>query len=51
MPIPPKTPNHSTDSSVGAKVTPMMYSRMVRPRLIRAMNTPTKGAQAIHQMK
>ena len=34
---------------VGTNITPSMNSRMVRPRLIRAMNIPTKGAQEIHQ--
>ena len=34
---------------VGIISTQMMNSRTVRPKLMRAMNMPTKGAQAIHQ--
>ena len=34
---------------VGTNITPTMNSRIVRPRLMRAMNSPTKGAQDIHQ--
>ena len=33
---------------VGTNITPSMNSRIVRPRLMRAMNMPTKGAQEIH---
>ena len=34
---------------VGTSSTPATNSRTVRPREIRAMKTPTKGAQEIHQ--
>lgn len=45
----PKIVNHSSPIIVGASRTPMTNCRMVRPREIRAMNIPTKGAQLIHQ--
>jgi hypothetical protein len=45
---PPKTVNHRKLKSVGAKSTPKTNCRIVRPREIRAMNVPTKGAQEIH---
>ena len=51
MPAPPKTANHSMENTVGATTTPRTNSRMVRPRLIRAMKMPTKGPQAIHQIR
>ena len=35
--------------TVGTNIAPNVNSRMVRPREIRAMKSPTKGAQAIHQ--
>ena len=33
----------------GSNSVPMTNSRMVRPREMRARNSPTKGPQAIHQ--
>ena len=33
----------------GTNITARMYSRMVRPFEMRAMKSPTKGAQLIHQ--
>ena len=47
--VPPMTENHRAVIMVGTSMTPRMNSRMVRPREIRAMNTPTKGDQLIHQ--
>ena len=46
---PPKTVNHSEPITVGMIRTAPTNSRIVRPREIRAMNIPTKGAQLIHQ--
>ena len=46
---PPSTENHSSVTSVGTSSTPATNSRTVRPREMRAMNTPTKGAHEIHQ--
>src|SRR6218665_121275 len=40
---------HRNVMNVGTSMTPMMNSRMVRPKDTRAMNMPTKGDQAIHQ--
>ncbi len=37
------------EKAVGTKITPHKNSRMVRPFEMRAMNTPTNGAQASHQ--
>ena len=45
----PNTVIHISVKPVGTKSTPMANSRMVRPRDTRAMNSPTKGAQDIHQ--
>ena len=47
--VPPSTPNHTNVTSVGTRMTPRMNSRTVRPREMRAMKTPTNGAQLIHQ--
>jgi hypothetical protein len=44
----PKTPNQKIEKKVGTTMTPKRYSRMVRPFDMRAMKTPTKGAQANH---
>ena len=49
MPVPPTTANQKNPNPVGAATTPMMNSRMVRPREMRATNMPTKGAQETHQ--
>src|SRR5699024_1784825 len=49
IPRPPMTANQSMPSKVGTSMTPIMNSRMVRPRETRAMKIPTNGAQAIHQ--
>lgn len=45
----PNTVNHTRLTRVGASSTPMMNSRMVRPREMRAMKMPTNGAQLTHQ--
>ena len=47
--VPPMIVNHRKVSAVGTSRTPVMNSRTVRPLEIRAMNTPTKGDQEIHQ--
>ena len=49
MALPPKMQSHRNAMVVGTNITPTMNSRIVRPRLILAMNMPTKGAQEIHQ--
>src|SRR5699024_12569868 len=49
MALPPSTENHRKVTSVGTSNTPETNSRTVRPREIRAMNTPTNGDQEIHQ--
>ncbi|MNF16507.1 hypothetical protein D3C80_2195540 [compost metagenome] len=49
MPAPPKTLNHTRLTRPGTSNTPLTNWRMLRPRLIRAMNMPTKGVQEIHQ--
>ena len=51
MAAPPKIANQSIENSVGTRITPTQNSRMVRPRLIRAMKMPTNGPQAIHQIR
>src|SRR5699024_1008160 len=48
-PVPPRTENHRKPTMLGTSNTPVMNSRIVRPREMRAMNTPTNGDQAIHQ--
>ena len=45
----PTTANQKKPNPVGAATTPMMNSRMVRPREMRATNMPTNGAQETHQ--
>ena len=45
----PKMPNQVRLPSAGTMRTPAMNSRIVRPREIRAMKEPEKGAHAIHQ--
>lgn len=47
--MPPKIANQTRLTVLGTRMTPPMNWRMVRPRLIRAMNMPTKGVQEIHQ--
>ena len=48
MAEPPKIANQSSETALGTSSTPQTNCRMVRPRLIRAMNMPTKGVQLIH---
>src|SRR5699024_12711567 len=48
-PLPPQTENQNMPSSVGTSSTPATNWRTVRPLEMRAMKTPTNGAQAIHQ--
>src|SRR5690606_11722598 len=48
MPAPPKIENQMRLTRLGTRMTPMMNSRMVRPRLMRARNMPTKGAHETH---
>ena len=47
--VPPKMPNQITLTMLGTSSTPVTNCRMVRPRLIRAMNMPTNGVQDTHQ--
>ncbi|MNY71187.1 hypothetical protein D3C86_2094730 [compost metagenome] len=44
----PKIDSHARVKPSGISSTPMITSRMVRPREMRATNRPTNGAQAIH---
>ena len=46
---PPKIANQSRLTALGMRTTPATNWRIVRPRLIRAMNMPTNGVQEIHQ--
>ncbi|MNQ65462.1 hypothetical protein D3C85_799170 [compost metagenome] len=46
---PPMIANHTIVTPLGMTITPVTNSRMVRPREMRAMKVPTKGAQEIHQ--
>ena len=48
MAAPPKIANQSRLTALGIRMTPATNCRMVRPRLIRAMNMPTNGVQEIH---
>ena len=43
------TENHRKVTIVGTRSTPITNWRTVRPREMRAMKTPTNGAQLIHQ--
>ena len=43
------SPSANPAGRSGLMIVSTMNSRIVRPREIRATNTPTKGAQAIHQ--
>src|SRR5215210_6931179 len=45
---PPRTENHTKLTTLGARTTPKTNCRIVRPREILAMKTPTNGAQLIH---
>ena len=47
--VPPRTAKASTMIEEGISSTPSTNCRMVRPREIFAVNTPTKGAQLTHQ--
>src|SRR6056297_1877646 len=49
-PAPPSTANQKSENNVGTMMTPAQNSRMVRPRLMRAMKIPTNGPQASHQI-
>lgn len=49
MAVPPKIANQTRLTVLGTRMTPPTNCRMVRPRLMRAMNMPTKGVQEIHQ--
>ena len=48
-PLPPQIENQIMPTRVGTSSTPATNWRTVRPLEMRAMKTPTKGAQAIHQ--
>ncbi|MNP79829.1 hypothetical protein D3C76_1777590 [compost metagenome] len=45
----PKMVIHNRVKPAGTNSTPQTNSRMVRPREMRAMNSPTKGDQDSHQ--
>ena len=45
---PPIVQNQTADTSVGMIITPIINSRIVLPREIRAMKSPTKGAHDNH---
>ena len=49
MALPPNTQNHMKLYVHGITNVYVMNSLIVRPRLIFAMNMPTKGDQLIHQ--
>ena len=40
--------NHTRLTALGMRMTPTTNCRIVRPRLMRAMNMPTNGVQEIH---
>ena len=44
----PNAVSQTMPTAVGTSSTPMMNSRIVRPRETRAMNIPTKGDHEIH---
>ena len=48
MPRLPKIAPQMQDAIAGTRTTPRTNSRMVRPLEIRAINTPTNGAQAMN---
>src|SRR5512138_2491421 len=47
----PNTVIQRNVKSTGTSSTPLTNCRMVRPREMRAMNIPTKGDHAIHQLQ
>ena len=49
MPAPPKIANQMVETPEGTTSTPAMNWRTERPREMRAMNRPTKGAHETHQ--
>ncbi len=49
MAVPPRMANQIRLTTLGTTMTPPTNWRMVRPRLIRAMNIPTNGVHEIHQ--
>ena len=49
IPVEPTIANQTKPRPVGIATTPMMNSRIVRPREMRATNVPTNGAHEIHQ--
>ena len=49
MPLLPITDIQTIMKVSGMSRAPATNSRMVRPREMRARNSPTKGVQAIHQ--
>ena len=49
MAVPPMTTNQIMLTRVGTISTHTTNCRIVRPREMRAMKMPTKGAQDIHQ--
>src|SRR5690606_36156172 len=49
MAVSPNTVIQNSVKPVGTSSTPLTNSRMVRPREMRAMNSPTNGDHAIHQ--
>ena len=48
MVVPPTKVNHTKHMVAGTIMAPSTYSRMLLPREMRAKNSPTKGAKAIH---
>jgi hypothetical protein len=49
MAVPPTIANQTKHMIAGTIIAPSTYSRIVRPLEMRARNTPTNGAKAIHQ--
>ncbi len=49
MALLPNTENHAKIKPNGINITPNTNSRKVRPREMRAINSPTNGAHATHQ--
>ncbi|MNL80570.1 hypothetical protein D3C87_2074600 [compost metagenome] len=49
MAVLPKMDSQASVKPKGTSITPKINSRIRRPREMRAMNMPTKGAQPIHQ--
>ena len=47
--VPPAKANQMKHISAGTIIAPRTNSRRLRPRDMRARNSPTKGAKAIHQ--